>query len=153
MSWFNTNSNRWWACTFHASVVPGCAGSVGSMLTPYLKSERHHILGSDIGVRPGVGGGKRMVPRVILWFFSLFVLLQDPRVNRLEDSILLWKGVTSNKLLANVNIVLFLNVSFLYSCCSTGWCDESLQKCDLLQACCSWSVLEASAYLTCLSTG
>ena len=40
---------------------------------------------------------------------------QDPRVNRLEDSLLLWKSVVSNKLLAKVNIVLFLN------------------KCDLLQ--------------------
>jgi hypothetical protein len=38
-------------------------------------------------------------------------------VNRLEDSLLLWKAVVSNKLLANVNIVLFLN------------------KCDLLQVC------------------
>jgi hypothetical protein len=36
-------------------------------------------------------------------------------VNRLEDSIILWKSVVSNKLLAAVNIVLFLN------------------KCDLLQ--------------------
>ncbi|KAK7026128.1 hypothetical protein VNI00_015703 [Paramarasmius palmivorus] len=44
------------------------------------------------------------------------VLAEDTRVNRLEDSLLLWKGVISNKLLANVNIVLFLN------------------KCDLLQA-------------------
>ncbi|KDR85504.1 hypothetical protein GALMADRAFT_234415 [Galerina marginata CBS 339.88] len=44
------------------------------------------------------------------------VLTEDPRVNRLEDSLLLWKSVVSNKLLANVNIVLFLN------------------KCDLLQA-------------------
>ncbi|KAK0500867.1 guanine nucleotide binding protein, alpha subunit [Armillaria luteobubalina] len=44
------------------------------------------------------------------------VLTEDPRVNRLEDSLLLWQAVTSNKLLAKVNIVLFLN------------------KCDLLQA-------------------
>ena len=36
-------------------------------------------------------------------------------MNRLEDSLVLWKSVVSNKLLANVNIVLFLN------------------KCDLLQ--------------------
>jgi hypothetical protein len=42
-------------------------------------------------------------------------LLQDPRVNRLEDCLLLWKAMASNKLLASVNIVLFLN------------------KCDLLQ--------------------
>ncbi|KAF8963893.1 guanine nucleotide binding protein, alpha subunit [Flammula alnicola] len=44
------------------------------------------------------------------------VLAEDPRVNRLEDSLILWRTVVSNKLLANVNIVLFLN------------------KCDLLQA-------------------
>lgn len=44
------------------------------------------------------------------------VLAEDARVNRLEDTLLLWKSVVSNKLLANVNIVLFLN------------------KCDLLQA-------------------
>lgn len=36
-------------------------------------------------------------------------------MNRLEDSLLLWQSVTANKLLAKVNIVLFLN------------------KCDLLQ--------------------
>lgn len=30
-------------------------------------------------------------------------------MNRLEDSILLWKSVVSNKLLENVSIVLFLN--------------------------------------------
>ncbi|KII94317.1 hypothetical protein PLICRDRAFT_675360 [Plicaturopsis crispa FD-325 SS-3] len=37
------------------------------------------------------------------------VLLEDPRVNRLEDTLLLWKSLVSNKLLARVNIVLFLN--------------------------------------------
>lgn len=43
-------------------------------------------------------------------------LAEDPRVNRLEDSMLLWRSVVSNKLLRNVNIILFLN------------------KCDLLKA-------------------
>ena len=42
---------------------------------------------------------------------------KDSRVNRLEDSLLLWKSIVSNKLLSGVNIVLFLN------------------KCDLLQVC------------------
>ncbi|KAF9457920.1 guanine nucleotide binding protein, alpha subunit [Collybia nuda] len=37
------------------------------------------------------------------------VLLEDRSVNRLEDSVLLWKAVCSNKLLANVDLVLFLN--------------------------------------------
>ena len=36
-------------------------------------------------------------------------LLEDARVNRLEDSFQLWKSVIENKLLAHVNIVLFLN--------------------------------------------
>ena len=43
------------------------------------------------------------------------VLTEDPRVNRMEDSLLLCKSVVSNKLLGHVNLVLFLN------------------KCDLLQ--------------------
>ncbi|KAI0296323.1 guanine nucleotide binding protein, alpha subunit [Multifurca ochricompacta] len=34
---------------------------------------------------------------------------QDSRVNRLEDSLLLWRAVVSNKLLEKVPIVLFLN--------------------------------------------
>ncbi|KAI0299954.1 G-alpha-domain-containing protein [Russula brevipes] len=37
------------------------------------------------------------------------VLAEDPRVNRLEDSLLLWRGLISNKLLEGVPIVLFLN--------------------------------------------
>ncbi|TCD68291.1 hypothetical protein EIP91_011150 [Steccherinum ochraceum] len=44
------------------------------------------------------------------------VLAEDPRINRLEDSLHLWNNVVSNALLANVNIILFLN------------------KCDLLKA-------------------
>ncbi|KII91302.1 hypothetical protein PLICRDRAFT_173177 [Plicaturopsis crispa FD-325 SS-3] len=44
------------------------------------------------------------------------VLSEDRSVNRLEDSVLLWKAVCSNKLLANVDLVLFLN------------------KCDILEA-------------------
>ena len=35
--------------------------------------------------------------------------VQDTRVNRLEDSFMLWKSVIESKLLQNVNIVLFLN--------------------------------------------
>ncbi len=44
------------------------------------------------------------------------VLSEDRTVNRLEDSVLLWKSVCSNKLLSNVDLVLFLN------------------KCDILDA-------------------
>ncbi|GBE87342.1 hypothetical protein SCP_1100170 [Sparassis crispa] len=37
------------------------------------------------------------------------VLAEDRSVNRLEDSVLLWKAVCANKLLARVDLVLFLN--------------------------------------------
>lgn len=37
------------------------------------------------------------------------VLTEDPKVNRLEDSFHLWKGICANKLLANANLVLFFN--------------------------------------------
>lgn len=36
-------------------------------------------------------------------------LLEDTRINRLQDSYELWKQVTSNKVLANTQIILFLN--------------------------------------------
>jgi G-protein alpha subunit len=54
-------------------------------------------------------------------------LLQDSRVNRVEDSLLLWKSLVENKLLANVNIILFLN------------------KCDLLKV---WSPSCAATNMT-----
>jgi len=37
------------------------------------------------------------------------VLTEDPATNRLDDSMQLWKSLVSNKLLANVSIILFLN--------------------------------------------
>lgn len=37
------------------------------------------------------------------------VLEEDPSVNRLEDSVLLWKSIVSNPVLARTNIILFLN--------------------------------------------
>ncbi|KZT24145.1 G-alpha-domain-containing protein [Neolentinus lepideus HHB14362 ss-1] len=37
------------------------------------------------------------------------VLTEDRSINRLEDSVLLWKAICSNKLLASVELVLFLN--------------------------------------------
>ncbi|KAK6974583.1 guanine nucleotide binding protein, alpha subunit [Favolaschia claudopus] len=44
------------------------------------------------------------------------VLVEDHKVNRLEDSILLWKTIVSSPLLKNTNLILFLN------------------KCDILKA-------------------
>ena len=42
-------------------------------------------------------------------------LEEDPRVNRLQDSFLLWTSICSSKLLAKTQLIMFLN------------------KCDLLQ--------------------
>ncbi|PIL31109.1 hypothetical protein GSI_05805 [Ganoderma sinense ZZ0214-1] len=55
------------------------------------------------------GGRMLTAERVVGWHY------QDTKVNRLEDSFMLWKSVVESKLLAHVNIILFLN------------------KCDLLQ--------------------
>ncbi|KAG8679537.1 hypothetical protein FRC11_003607, partial [Ceratobasidium sp. 423] len=43
-------------------------------------------------------------------------LAEDPRMNRVKDSLLLWQEICKNKVLEKVSIVLFLN------------------KCDLLKA-------------------
>jgi len=37
------------------------------------------------------------------------VLAEEPRVNRLADSVNLWTTIVSNKLLSNTNVILFLN--------------------------------------------
>lgn len=37
------------------------------------------------------------------------VLEEDPTINRLEDSVMLWKSIVTNPLLARTNLVLFLN--------------------------------------------
>ncbi len=37
------------------------------------------------------------------------VLAEDETVNRLEDSVLLWKSICSNPLLGKTNFILFLN--------------------------------------------
>jgi guanine nucleotide-binding protein subunit alpha len=36
-------------------------------------------------------------------------LVEDPRVNRLQDSYELWKSIVSNKLLSRTQIIMFLN--------------------------------------------
>ncbi|QRV80600.1 G-protein alpha subunit [Ceratobasidium sp. AG-Ba] len=89
--------------------------------------EHHFVL--DRGSEKGVDwkiydvGGARGQRHVWAPFFSdvnaiIFLapisafdqtLAEDKRVNRVEDSIQLFKSVCGNKLLANVNIVLFLN--------------------------------------------
>jgi len=73
-----------------------------------------------------VGGSRSQRPTWAQFFDSVNAILflapisgfdqalaEDRSVNRLEDSVLLWKSVTSNKLLANVELVLFLNIGDL----------------------------------------
>jgi len=36
-------------------------------------------------------------------------LAEDPKVNRLEDSLLIWKHVCTSRLLENIQLILFLN--------------------------------------------
>ncbi|KAJ3867957.1 guanine nucleotide binding protein, alpha subunit [Lentinula novae-zelandiae] len=66
-----------------------------------------------------VGGARNSVDAIIfLAPLSCFdqSLVEDPSVNRLEDSILLWRSIVSNQLLQKTELILFLN------------------KCDILEA-------------------
>ncbi|KAJ3971688.1 guanine nucleotide binding protein, alpha subunit [Lentinula raphanica] len=77
-----------------------------------------------------VGGARSLVRAAWAPFFELInaiiflaplscfdqSLIEDPSVNRLEDSILLWRSIVSNHLLRSVELILFLN------------------KCDILKA-------------------
>ncbi|KAJ7735552.1 guanine nucleotide binding protein, alpha subunit [Mycena maculata] len=69
-----------------------------------------------------VGGQRSMRPKWVPYFddvdaiiflapISAFdqALAEDPRINRLADSVELWTAVISNKLLQNTNVILFLN--------------------------------------------
>lgn len=75
------------------------------------------------------------------------VLAEDRSVNRLEDSVLLWKMICANKLLANVELVLFLNkcdilekklragvklAKYVKSYGGRGNESETVQKCEFL---------------------
>lgn len=50
-------------------------------------------------------------PAIIVSPVSVFDqrLEEDPRVNRLEDSLILWTSICSSKLLARTQLILFLN--------------------------------------------
>jgi hypothetical protein len=65
-------------------------------------------------------------------------LAEDRRVNRLEDSYLLWKSVCSCKLLSRTQIVLceliFGRFPAVYDPDSPSSVHQVLNKCDLLQA-------------------
>ncbi|KAJ8474612.1 hypothetical protein ONZ51_g7112 [Trametes cubensis] len=67
-----------------------------------------------------VGGSRSQRPTWVPFFDDAIIflapisafdqtLVEDRSINRLEDSVLLWKEVCSNKLLAKVDLVLFLN--------------------------------------------
>ena len=96
---------------------------------------QEHVLTLESGPEPGrewiiydVGGSRSLRAQWPAYFDDVHAIIflapincfderlaEDPRVNRLDDSMQLWKMVCSNKLLARTELVLFLN------------------KCDLLE--------------------
>ncbi|KAI0341384.1 G-alpha-domain-containing protein [Trametopsis cervina] len=67
-----------------------------------------------------VGGSRSQRPTWVPFFDDAIIflapisafdqtLVEDKSVNRLEDSVMLWKAVCSNKLLAKVELILFMN--------------------------------------------
>ncbi|KAJ3891986.1 G-protein alpha subunit [Lentinula edodes] len=82
--------------------------------------EEHHLVAESIRLKGNeffitdVSGARSSVSLFVLCYESLqeiysLMLEEDPRVNRLEDSLLLWKEICSNVLLANCNIIIFFN--------------------------------------------
>ncbi|KAH7925987.1 G-alpha-domain-containing protein [Leucogyrophana mollusca] len=90
----------------------GPTGGLGSALTSNVGSEWYVY---------DVGGSRNMRPQWVSYFDDVQAIIflaplafnqvldEDRQVNRLEDSIFLWKEVCSNPLLARANIILFLN--------------------------------------------
>ncbi|KAG7439693.1 G-alpha-domain-containing protein [Guyanagaster necrorhizus] len=89
--------------------------------------EEHHFV-TESGTQKGseffiadVGGSRSSRPSWIPYFDDVDAILflaplafnlsleEDPRVNRLEDSLQLWRAICENKLLANCTLILFLN--------------------------------------------
>ena len=77
------------------------------MMVP--RSERDHLPCAHQRVRPGAGRGAWQRSARCGTLMRRLRLVQDPRENRLRDSLVLWQSVVSNKLLADVNVILFLN--------------------------------------------
>lgn len=92
-----------------------------------LGVEEHHFViekGFDIGTEvyvTDVGGARTLRARWIPYFEDVQTIMflaplafnqqleEDPKVNRLEDSLLLWRDICANKLLADAVIILFFN--------------------------------------------
>jgi len=92
-----------------------------------LGVEEHHFViekGLDVGTDvyvTDVGGARSHRARWVPYFEDVQTIMflaplafnqqleEDPKINRLEDSIMLWKDICSNKILANAIIILFFN--------------------------------------------
>lgn len=90
-----------------------------------IKFDKSVVLASEFGREWTIYdvGGSRTVRRAWLPFFEgvnaiIFLapiscfnetLLEDPRVNRLEDSFIIWRAIVSSKLLAKTTMIVFLN--------------------------------------------
>ena len=122
------NQRQAWAPYFDDGGWPRLSyispSSLAGQLTRAYHSQRHYFPRADQCVRPAARRGAHVL--ALACRASLLTCtggrvcgdglgVQDTRVNRLEDSFMLWKSVIESKLLQNVNIVLFLN------------------KCDLLE--------------------
>jgi len=92
-----------------------------------LGAEEHRFViekGLDVGAEvfiTDVGGSRSLRSRWIPYFEDVQTILflaplafnqqleEDPKVNRLEDSLMLWRDICQNQLLANAVLILFFN--------------------------------------------
>ncbi|KAG5635222.1 hypothetical protein H0H81_012000 [Sphagnurus paluster] len=92
-----------------------------------LGVEEHHFViekGLDVGSEvyiTDVGGSRSQRPKWIPYFEDVQTILflaplafnqaleEDPDINRLEDSLMLWREICRSKILANATLILFFN--------------------------------------------
>ncbi|KAG6840155.1 hypothetical protein C0991_008560 [Blastosporella zonata] len=92
-----------------------------------LGVEEHHFIierGLDVGSEvfiTDVGGSRSQRPKWIPYFEDVQTIVflapllfdraleEDPEINRLEDSLLLWREICRNKILAKASLILFFN--------------------------------------------
>jgi len=115
-----------------------------------------HRFGIESATNPGnewciydVGGSRSMRANWIPYFDNVeaiiflaplsfhLVLEEDAKINRLEDSICLWREICSNALLADASVILFFNkvcvASFFFGLCARQTYGVHLGKMDILE--------------------
>ena len=95
--------------SWHLFDVGGARGQRHSWV-PYFDDANAIIFVSPISAFDQVRLPHEHIPNLI-WFIGIKYLEEDPRTNRIDDSLQLFTQICSNQLLKKVHLVLFLSMS------------------------------------------